>query len=230
MAMIGSMIALMFALSLVVAPPLYGAIGMAGLFALTGVLALAAIWVVHALVPDVAAAPRAAAAPGRSRWRAALDPELLRLNLGILVLHVVLYAVFIVLPLQLVAAGLELAGHWKLYLPVVLASFLIMLPPILYADRRNRPKPILLGAVALLLAVEAALGAVPTGVVGIALALLAFFAAFNELEALLPALVSRLAPAEERGFACGRRRAWGWPRQSIRRSTRRGARRCIFIQ
>ena len=202
MAMIGSMIGLMFALSLVAAPALYRLVGMAGLFALTGILSLAAIWVVKALVPDP---PAPAPAPGGRAlsWQTVLNPELLRLNLGIFVLHIVLYAMFLVVPSLLVAAGLELSGHWKLYLPVVLASFLIMIPPILFADRRNRPKPVLLGAVALLVAVEAALGAMHPGVAGLAAAMFVFFVAFNVLEALLPSLVSRIAPAQGRGVAIG---------------------------
>jgi MFS family permease len=202
MAMIGSMIGLTFALSLVAAPALYRLIGMAGLFALTGALALAALAVVKTLVPDPPPRSAAASAEGVS-WRAILDPELLRLNLGIFVLHIVLYAMFLVVPAQLVAAGLELSAHWKLYLPVVLASFVIMIPPILYADRRNRPKPVLLASIAVLVGVEAVLGALPVGVAGLAAAMLVFFVAFNILEALLPSLVSRLAPARGRGAAIG---------------------------
>ena len=202
MAMIGSMIGLMFALSLVAAPLLYRLIGLAGLFALTGVLALAAIWVVATQVPD-APLPAPAADAGAAARQGALHPELLRLNLGIFVLHVVLYAMFLVVPAQLVAAGLALPAHWQLYLPVVLASFLVMIPPILYADRRNRPKPVLLGAVVLLLAVQALLGVTQAGVGGLAGAMLAFFVAFNVLEALLPSLVSRYAPAQGRGIAIG---------------------------
>jgi MFS family permease len=201
MAMIGSTIGLMFALSLVAAPVLDQWIGLAGLFALTGVLALLAIWVVWSQVPD-AVLPRSPAA-GADRRATMLDPELLRLNLGIFILHVILYAMFMVVPPLLISAGLELSGHWKLYLPVVLASFVVMVPPIFYADRRNRPKPVLLSAVALLLAVEASLGALELGIAGLAVALLAFFAAFNVLEAMLPSLVSRLAPAGGRGMAIG---------------------------
>ena len=78
-------------------------------------------------------------------------PELLRLNAGIFVLHVVLYAMFVVVPPRLVRAGLELPEHWKLYLPVVLGSFALMIPAVLHADRRNRAKPVLIAAVALLL-------------------------------------------------------------------------------
>ena len=148
MAMIGAMIGFAFALSLVAAPALYQWIGMGGLFVLTGVLCLAAIGVVRALVPEP---PQPVARPPGAGPHEVLQPELLRLNLGIFVLHVIQMAMFVVLPILLVEAGLPLAAHWQLYLPVVLVSFAIMAPPILYADRRNRQKPVLLAAVVLLL-------------------------------------------------------------------------------
>jgi MFS family permease len=201
MAMIGSMIGLMFALSLVGAPLLYRVIGMDGLFALTGVLCLAAMALVRFQVPDPPAR-RAAPAPGAMR-ASLLDAELLRLNAGIFVLHVVLYAMFVVVPLLLVDAGLALPEHWKLYLPVVLGSFVLMVPAILYADRRNRAKPVLVGAVAVLLATEAGLAAHGSGIAALGALMLAFFVAFNVLEAMLPSLVSRIAPAEGRGVAIG---------------------------
>ena len=201
MAMIGAMIGFTFALSLVAAPALYRWIGMGGLFALTGILSLSAIWVVQRLVPE---APLQPAAPqdagGVSVY---LHPELFRLNIGIFVLHLVQMAMFVVVPPLLVDAGLGLTDHWQLYLPVVLASFVLMLPPIFYADRRNRPKPVMLGSVALLFAVQAAFAAGAWGVAGFAVLMVAFFAAFNVLEALLPSLVSRLAPARARGAAIG---------------------------
>jgi MFS family permease len=203
MAMIGSMIGLMFALSLVGAPVLYRWIGMGGLFALTGFLSLAAIWVVKTQVPDAPMRPRSAEAGPVPVRAAVLHPELLRLNAGIFILHVVLYAMFVVVPPMMVDAGLELSEHWRLYLPVVLLSFVVMIPPILYVDRRNAPKPVLIGAVALLVAVEAALGAMDKGLSTLAALMLGFFISFNVLEALLPSLVSRIAPAEGRGVAIG---------------------------
>ena len=202
MAMIGATIGLMFALSLVAAPVLYRYIGMGGVFALTGLLSLLAIAVVKYLVPDPP--PRAeraqAAAAGRE---ARLDVELVRLNAGIFILHIVLYAMFVVVPPILVGAGLPLTEHWKLYLPVVLASFVLMVPAIFYADRRNRPKPVLVAAVALLLAVEGALASSGADIAVLAGLMLGFFIAFNVLEAMLPALVSRMAPAHGRGRVIG---------------------------
>jgi len=134
---------------------------------------------------------------------AVLDAELVRLNAGIFILHVVLYAMFVVVPPLLVREGLALPEHWKLYLPVVLGSFVLMVPAILYADRRNASKPILLAAVLLLLGTEAAFAALGDGIAALAVLMLGFFVAFNVLEALLPSLVSRSAPAQGRGAAIG---------------------------
>jgi MFS family permease len=204
MAMIGASIGCVFALSLVAAPALYRWIGMGGLFSLTGLLSLCAIWVVKRMVPDVALSVHAAPEGGAAMLREALlQPDLLRLNLGIFVLHLVQMAMFVVVPRMLVDAGLALRDHWMLYLPAVLLSFALMLPPVLYADRRNRAKPVLLGAVALMLAVQGALAAAGGSLAALAGLLVGFFAAFNVLEALLPSLVSRLAPARSRGTAIG---------------------------
>ena len=204
MAMIGTSIGLMFAVSMVGAPLLYRYIGMGGIFALTGALSLAAIAVVKYFVPDApqrpGRAPGAEVTPGSGRL---IDMELARLNVGIFILHIVLYAMFVVVPPLLVDAGLPLTEHWKLYLPVILCSFVLMVPAVFYADRRNRPKPVLLGAVALLMAVEAALAAARLGIAALAALMLVFFIAFNILEAMLPALVSRMAPAHGRGTAIG---------------------------
>jgi len=204
MAMIGASIGLMFAVSLVGAPVLYRYIGMGGIFAVTGALSIAAIAVVKYFVPD--AQPRAVrgrSPAGAPRAGGLLDMELVRLNAGIFILHIVLYAMFVVVPPLLVDAGLPLTEHWKLYLPVILCSFVLMIPAVFYADRRNRPKPVLLGAVALLMAVEAALAATQLDVAALAALMLIFFIAFNILEAMLPALVSRMVPAHGRGAAIG---------------------------
>jgi MFS family permease len=204
MAMIGASIGLMFAVSLVGAPVLYRYIGMGGIFAITGALSLAAIAVVKYFVPDAAQRPAPVpSAAGKPPAGRLIDMELVRLNVGIFILHIVLYAMFVVVPPLLVEAGLPLTEHWKLYLPVILGSFVLMVPAVFYADRRNHPKPVLLGAVALLMAVEAALAAAQLTIAALGALMLVFFMAFNILEAMLPALVSRMAPAHGRGAAIG---------------------------
>ncbi|HKW36875.1 MAG TPA: MFS transporter [Burkholderiales bacterium] len=204
MALIGGSIGLMFAVSLVAAPVLYPLIGMGGIFGMTGLLALAAIWVTLAVVPAEPAATGA-----RRLLRGALreilrNREQLRLNFGIFSLHVVQMAIFVVVPTALVRYGnLPVSGHWKVYLPVVLGSFALMAPLLLHAERTGRMKFLFLAAIGLLLAVEAGLAVCLDTFPFLVALLLFFFVAFNVLEACLPSLVSRVAPASARGTALG---------------------------
>jgi len=204
MALIGAMIGFSFALSLVAAPLLYQWIGMGGLFGATAGFALVSMWILRAVVPE---APRRVQAVQAGALRVLGEclqhRQLMSLNLGIFVLHLTQMAMFVVLPPRLVEAGLALPEHWKLYLPVVLASFVLMLPFVLVADRRNRPKPVLLAMVLLLVAVEFALVGAGLELVVLAALMTVFFVAFNVLEALLPSLVSRVAPQQARGTAIG---------------------------
>ncbi len=202
MGMIGATIGFTFALSLVVAPVLYELIGMDGLFVLTGVLALGGLVVVYGAIPDVPKAEAKDEGPAPSLMNVLANTELARLNFGIFSLHLVQMAMFVVVPTALIEAGLPLASHWKAYLPVVLVSFALMVPPILFADRRNRPRPVMAGAVALMFVVQASL-VFAHGLVSLIALLLLFFVAFNVLEAMLPSLVSRIAPQRARGSAIG---------------------------
>ena len=204
MAMIGSTIGLTFAVSLVASPWLNQMIGVPGIFAMTGVLSLLAVAVVYAVVPDVPepdAGRTADAAPGLIE--VLRDPQLARLNFGILALHAVLMALFIVVPLSLRDAGLAVNQHWHVYLPVMLGSFVLMLPAILIAERRGHVKSVFVGAIGLLLAGQLTMPWLLDGVAPIAVFLLIFFTAFNVLEAMLPSLTSKLAPAGAKGAAIG---------------------------
>ena len=201
MAMVGASIGLTFAVSLVAAPVFYAAIGLAGLFALTGVLAIAGIAVVLWLVPQ---APPKIERTDAANWRQVVfDGQLLRLNLGIFALHAVQMAMFVVLPVQLVELGLPLPQHWQIYLPAVLLSFALMLPPIIVAERRGRMRLLLLAASALMVLVQIGLYGLAGSTVAVGAWLLLFFVAFNILEASFPSLTSRLAPAASRGLALG---------------------------
>ncbi len=201
MAMIGSSIGLVFALSLVGAPLLYGWIGMGGLFIMTGVLALAAIVLLLKAVPPAPPPHGHEKLPLR---RVIFDADLLRLNLGIFVLHMVQMAMFVVLPHALVDhGGLEAAAHWKVYLPAVLVSFAIMVPAIIAAERKDKMRPVFLAAVGLLVVVQGGLYLLHESLWVLVLWLLLFFVAFNVLEATLPSLVSRTAPPAAKGAALG---------------------------
>ncbi len=202
MAMIGSSIGLVFALSMVGAPLLYAAIGMPGIFVLTGLLSLAAIVVVLRVVP---AAPALPAAPPAARFREVLvHPQLLRLNFGVFALHLVQTAMWVVVPTALVqAGGLPVGEHWKVYLPAVLASFAVMVPAIIAAERHGRMKLVFAAAIALLIAVQAGFALAGNGLLPLAIWLALFFVAFNVLEATQPSLISRIAPPHAKGAALG---------------------------
>lgn len=197
MAMVGGSIGLTFALSLVIASPLMRGIGMSGIFLLMAVLGAVAIAVTVFVVPNPPP-PQPVRQPFR---KVLLDAELARLNVGVLALHAAQVAMFLVVPTMLTDAGMPLDAHWKIYLPVVLVSFILMLGPMMAAERYGKVRPVLLAAVALMTAVQL-LFAVVHGLWAIAGVLLLFFVAFNVLEAMQPSLVSRYA-ASARGAALG---------------------------
>ncbi|MGH8671199.1 MAG: MFS transporter [Burkholderiales bacterium] len=201
MAVIGSTIGVAFALSLVLGPVLNRLVGVPGIFALTGVLALTAIAVLYLVVPQ----PGSLRAPARAGdFRAILrHPELLRLDFGIFVLHAALMSVFAVVPFALEKAGLAVDQHWHVYLPVMLGSFVLMLPGILYADRESAVKTVFVTALVLLLAAQVLMALWLDELWAIGGLLLLFFTAFNILEASLPSLVTRIAPFPARGAALG---------------------------
>jgi len=204
MAMIGSTIGATFALSLILSPWLNRVIGVPGIFVMTGVLVLTAIWVVYALVPDVPEHPHAPGTRGLEQFvRALCDPQLARLNYGIFALQAVLMALFIAVPLDLRDAGLAVDHHWQVYLPVMVGSFVLMLPAIMGTMRPQRLKAMYMGSIVLTLLAQLAMPWLEHGVWSIAVFLLVFFTGFNALEAHLPTLVTRIAPGRARGVAIG---------------------------
>ena len=206
MALIGMSIGLSFAAAMILGPLLNGWIGVPGIFALTAVLAAGGIAVIVWLVPTPAVTRmhREAEAMPAQFGRVLRNPDLLRLDFGILMLHTILTASFVVLPLILRdEAGIAAEHHWMVYLPVLLCSVLAMLPLIIQAERKGHTRPVFLFAIALLMVAELGLFFLPVSVPGVVFMLFVFFTAFNLLEAMLPSLVSRVAPADCRGTAMG---------------------------
>ncbi|MCE2780861.1 MFS transporter [Limnohabitans sp.] len=203
MALLGSSIGLMFALSLVVSPLLTSWIGLPGLFWLTGVLALLGVGVVIWGVPSE---PEPVTAEGRGRLRdVLLHADLMRLNVGVFVLHAVQLAMWVSLPALLVQAGLQTGQHWQVYLPAVLLSFLF-LGVVFAMERRGHLKKVFLFSIGLILVVQVGLLVQSLGTPGLGVLvalLMVFFCGFNALEATQPSLASRIAPRALRGTALG---------------------------
>jgi MFS family permease len=205
MAVLGMTIGIMFAISMVLGPVLDAWIGLPGIFAVTGLLALGGIFIAKFVVPDPA--------PGQlahdrdvepAKFREVLrDPELARLNYGIFAVHAALMALWVVIPPALLEAGLPASQTWEIYLPVVCLGFLLMLPAVLFGERRGHGKTVFLGGIVVLLASQFMLALGIGSLWNVALALLVFFTGFNLLEAMLPSLVSKAAPASAKGTALG---------------------------
>ena len=208
MALVGGSIGLMFAVSLVLAPALNARIGLSGLFWLTGLLALGAIAMVLWLVPPE---PKQHKDMERAGLASVLRrADLVGLNLGVFVLHAVQLSMWVAVPALLVQAGLLKALHWQVYLPAVLASFVVMGGVLFPLERRGHLRAVMLGSIALLLLVQLgfmvvaqAAGTSAPSLTTLGLLLLLFFCSFNVIEASQPSLVSRLAPAASRGAALG---------------------------
>ncbi len=206
MAVIGMSIGAAFALALVLGPVLNGLIGVQGIFWLTAVLALGGIGIVLFLVPSPETSQihsDAEAIPAQFS-HVLSNVNLLRLDLGIFVLHLIITSIFLAVPLVLRdMIGLESDNHWLVYLPVLLLSVVFMVPFIVVAEKRNKMKQVFLGAVGMLLIAQLGLYQWHASTIGLVLALLLFFTAFNLLEATLPSIVSKVAPAASKGTAMG---------------------------
>ena len=189
--------------SMVASSALEKLFGVSGIFVMTGILAMLAMFVVRVVVPDPK--PDATdAGPGQAVPLGSIlrDPQLLRLNFGIFSLHGVLMAMFVALPFELYA-HLPAGDHWKFYLGVMAASVAIMVPVMLVSERRRAQKAAFVGGVVVIAISELILAAGSGVFVFSVVGMVMFFAAFNLLEASLPSLVSRVAPARAKGTAIG---------------------------
>jgi MFS family permease len=205
MATIGMTIGTVFAVSLIAAPVLNQWIGVPGIFAMTGVLAILAMVVVKKIIPDpqISRFHSDTEASAASFGGVLRNTQLLRLNYGIFALHATLMALWLVVPLTLHQAGIIAADHWQIYLPVLILSVVLIIPAIIYAEKKAKLKPVFIAAIALLLAGQISLAMTADSVWGTAIALLVFFTAFNLLEASLPSLISKIAPVGAKGTAIG---------------------------
>ena len=200
MAMVGGSIGITFALAMVIAPVLFETVGMPTMFVMMAIAGVAAIAVIIWVTPDAPPLPAE-----RVPFSAVLgNRELMRLNFGVYVLHFAQMAMFVVVPSALVrVAEIPLASHWKVYLPVMLVSFIAMLPAIIVGEKYAKMKQVFLIAITALLVVQVGFWQLLEHPVALIALLFGFFIAFNTLEASQPSLVSRIAPPTAKGAALG---------------------------
>ncbi|NEV64888.1 MFS transporter [Thiorhodococcus minor] len=205
MAAIGISVALSFAAAIVLGPALSRWIGISGIFWLTAVLAVVGMLLLAYVVPD----PKQSrihrdAQPVLSQLSGVIrNPTLVRLDVAIFMLHLTMVSLFVVLPLSIQDAGLQLADHWMVYLPAVLLAIVAMVPFIIMAERLGKVRQVLLGSVVTLGLSMLGFFVLNQSLWGMGLLLLVVFTIFNLLEAVLPSLVSKAAAAGAKGTAMG---------------------------
>ena len=205
MALIGLSIGVSFGVAITAGPIIAGLIGVHGIFWLIAGLSFIAIFVVRFLVPDPQKSKmhRDAELVPSQFFNILKNTELLRLNYGIFVLHAMLTASFVVLPLLMRDAGLVPDQHWRVYLPVFVVSMAAIIPFVIVAEKKRKMKAVFIGAIATLVLADLGLMQFSSSLIGIIGFLWLFFTGFNLLEATLPSLVSKTASADLRGTAMG---------------------------
>ena len=124
MAIIGVSIGFSFYLAVILGPVLSAKFGLNGLFMVTAVCALAAMALIYFAIPTtVNVAPQGDTLPLTTDIKRLVgERSLMRLNLSVLVLHMLITLIFTQIPSLIVAAGMPLAEHWEIYLPVLILS------------------------------------------------------------------------------------------------------------
>jgi MFS family permease len=205
MAMIGMTIGVTFSISMVLSPLLFKYIGMSGLFNLTGILAFASIALVVWFIPNPAITRfHSDTEANTGKLKEVLkNKDLLRMDFGVFTLHAILMSVFMQVPFILRADGLDAQHQWQVYLPVMLIAFILMVPPIIIAEKKALMKQVFMAAIALAALAQLSLIFFQSSIFGVAVSLLLFFTAFNILEATQPSIVSKIAPLSAKGTAMG---------------------------
>ncbi len=205
MGTIGISIGLSFAVAITLGPVIGAHAGIQGIFWLTAGLSLLAILVVIFIVPKpLHNKIHADAELIPSQFTTVLkNIDLLRLDFGIFILHLVLTASFVVIPLLIKDAGVLPKQHWMIYLPVFFFSLIIVIPFIILAEKKHKMKAVFIGAIATLVIADLGLFHFYYQLPGLITFLFLFFAGFNLLEATLPSLISKTAPGDFKGTAMG---------------------------
>lgn len=207
MAVVGVSIGLSFSLAMIISPILAEHTGLAGIFYFTAILALLAMLLLHFVIPTPQKDPfheRDIIQPAQFKHVLA-NYHLQRLNAGIFFQHLILTSTFYVLPLMLKQQVQEghLSQPWHFYLPLMIGAFILMMPVIVFGERRHHMKLVFVLAVILTAISQGALIVVNQHWISTCIAMMVYFIAFNILEATLPSQVSRQADTTNKGTAMG---------------------------
>lgn len=207
MAVIGMTIGLSFGLAMVISPLIAHQFGLSGIFYLTVGLALTGLIFVHTIIPT----PKLECYHAETETNPSLiktvlaDLNLQRFNASIFFQHYLFTSTFFVTPL-LIKKQIQLAHlsqAWHFYLPVMLVSFLLMIPLIILGEKKNKIKFLFLTAITATFISQLVLIFTYATWPMLCLSMLVYLIAFNFLEATLPSLISKQVKATMRGTALG---------------------------
>lgn len=207
MAVIGMTIGTSFSLAMVLSPVIASRFGLAGIFSLTAILAFSGLILLHLVIPN----------PAKERFH--VDSEanptlfkpviknkhLQRLNIGIFCQHFILTSTFFAIPMLLnhqIMQG-SLTQQWHFYLPLMLFSFILMIPFIIIAETKKLMKAVFVMSILITTLTQGLLAFTCQNWFSLCLLMFAYFVAFNILEATLPSLVSKQASPNSKGTAMG---------------------------
>jgi len=196
MAIIGMGIGASFLLSMMIAVPLSTLLGLSGLFWLTAALGVMGMLLVFSL-------PAAQVAKEEVLQESGSSTTVWPFAISVFLLHAFMTLLFVVLPGMLVSQfGFELEYHWRIYVPSMLGSVILVFPLLRWIAARKleiRALPLAF------LILGGALGLMSLGgsLAVIFVFALVFFLAFNWLEATMPSVVSQLTGTTGRGRKMG---------------------------
>ncbi len=207
MAVIGVTIGISFSLAMIISPLIVHYFNLAGIFYFTAALAITGLLLLHLVIPTPTKEPfhldsDVKTAQFKQVFR---NHHLQRLNIGIFFLHLMLTSTFFVIPIllqQQLKLG-HLSQQWHFYLPLMVSAFLVMIPFIIFAERKRHIKLVFVSAVAVMGLCQLMLAFTYSSWFSICGFMFAYFVAFNVLEASLPSLVSRQASRNSKGTAMG---------------------------
>ncbi|MCK5809486.1 MAG: MFS transporter [Cocleimonas sp.] len=206
MAAIGMTIGVSFGVAMVIGPIISEWAGLSGIFWVTTALAFTGILLILFVVPQPPTlhSHRDAGIMKDYLASALRDPTLIRMNIGVFILHMILSANFTVIPLLFRdTLGFTSVEHWKIYLPVLLISFILTIPLIIIAEKFHKIKPLFIASISALIIAQITMGLMTDTMLSLLLAFLFFFIGFNFLEAVQPSLVAKYSNVNNKGTAMG---------------------------
>ncbi len=205
MASIGMSIGAAFAVAMIIGPAITEWVGLSGIFYGIAGLSILAMMIILLLTPNPEKqfTQRDAIASRGQFTKILSDRQLMRLNFSIFTLHFLLTSFFVAFPYRLENLGIELSGHSWIYLLTMCGAVILMLPMIIYAEKKRQHARMMLLAVMLIALVQFSFGMFQFPIVIVVVAMTIYFTGFNLMEALLPSMISRLAPLSGKGTALG---------------------------